>query len=744
MSLVPPNMAAIPSPVLKDPLRSTDSHLNAVAELLNKLHEPPLGAPRSLELTPERAHENHLAMVRLGIASSLFGALRAKHPATAAHCMRVAMGVSSWSLLMDMTTEQRDEIEVAALLHDLGKIGVPDRILLKPDQLTDEEFSYVDQHRSIGVDILRGCCNSESLLAMIQHCNDWYDGSRRGQTVAGTDLPLGSRMISIVDAFDAITNDQVYRHALSREHAMSELFQHAGRQFDPELVSDFCSFMNADQIKLNTVVSYRWLKQLHAEQSSDRWRLCSRPATSSESHGDLFQQKLLDSMHDAVVFIDGSGRITLWNRAAERLTGISAESLNYRYWSPTLIHLRDENHKLFSPNDCPLSASMQRQEQTFRRLSMMSRSGARSDIECHIIPVFGTGGAPLGAAMMMRDVATQVTLEQRVLSLHEQATRDALTQVANRAEFDRALSQRVAQCVQKRLPLSLIICDIDHFKKVNDTFGHQAGDAVLIAFGSLLKKHVQGGDLVARYGGEEFVILCSDCNNASATKRAEKIRAELEAIPQPALNGKCLTASFGVTELQDGDTPETMLRRADRGLYQAKANGRNMVVQLGAGIRSEATAPERRGWFSSWFRSAPAEALVQRTLITAVPLNIVGEKLKGFIADHSADVKKLEENHIAIEVTSSESLIGRRATDRPTPFHMDLQLEESLGGTDPRSRRYSHTKIHVTIRPARGRDRRQSNMLDMARRLLGSLKSYLIAQEVESPSGNSTPPTANA
>ncbi len=731
-----PTTAEIHDHAGKDPVSTTDSRLNEVADLLSKLNVPPVLSPQAPLPTPEQAHENHLAMVRLGIASSLFGALRAKHPATASHCMRVAMGVSSWSLLMDLKPQQRDEIEVAALLHDLGKIGVPDRILLKPDQLSEEEFSYVDQHRSIGVDILRGCCDSESLLAMVQHCNDWYDGSRRGQTCSGNDLPLGSRMIAIVDAFDAITNDQVYRHALSREHAMSELFQNAGRQFDPELVSDFCTFMNADQIKLHTVVAYRWLKQLHAEQSNDRWRLCSRPVAEAESTGDVFQHKLLEAMHDAVVFIDNTMRITLWNRAAERLTGISAESLHYRHWSPALIHLRDENQKLFSTSECPLTTSMQRQEQTVRRLSMISRGGSRTDIDCHIIPVFGTGGVPLGAAMMMHDIATQVTLEQRVQSLHEQATRDALTQVANRAEFDRTLSTRVSQCVQKRLPLSLIICDIDHFKKVNDTFGHQAGDAVLIAFGSLLKRHGLSGDLIARYGGEEFVILCGDCNNATATRRAEKIRAELEAIQQPALNGKCLTASFGVTELQDGDTPETMLRRADRGLYQAKANGRNMVVQLGAGIRSDSATPERRGWFS-WFRSEPIEDLVQRTLVTAVPLNIVGEKLRGFVADHSADIKSLDENHILLEVIASASLIGRRDSDRPTPFCMDLRLEES-SGNDAKSRRFSRTLIHVSIRPVRGRDRRQQNMLDMARRLLGSLKSYLIAQEIETPSQTAT------
>src|SRR5688572_25780389 len=117
----------------------------------------------------------------------------------------------------------------------------------------------------------------------------------------------------------------------------------------------------------------------------------------------------------------------------------------------------------------------------------------------------------------MHDASSQVTLEQRVQSLHERATRDALTQVANRAEFDRLLQSSVESHLERRLPCSLIICDLDHFKRINDTFGHPAGDEVLVGFGALLRRHCRSGDLVARYGGEEFVMLCPDCDNATAT-----------------------------------------------------------------------------------------------------------------------------------------------------------------------------------------------------------------------------------
>ena len=92
---------------------------------------------------------------------------------------------------------------------------------------------------------------------------------------------------------------------------------------------------------------------------------------------------------------------------------------------------------------------------------------------------------------------------------------------------------------------------------------------------------------MARYGGEEFVVLCADCDNATAARRAEQIRKALSQIAQPKMDGRSVTVSFGVTEIQPGDTPETMLRRADRALLMAKANGRNTVVQLGSGSGGE-------------------------------------------------------------------------------------------------------------------------------------------------------------
>lgn len=721
--------AAVPPPT--EPSRAAANQLAAVSTLLEAL-DTPADAPLndSAELF---TFENQLVQVRLGLASSLFAALRAKHAPTAAHSVRVALSCSAWTAVLGHSEAQRDELEIAALLHDVGKIGIPDEILHKTTKLTADEFAQVERHRLLGCDILRACCASQAILDVVEFSGAWFNGSREGYDRSGEDLPHGARMVAIVDAFDAMTSEQVYRRAMSRERAIAELFEFAGSQFDPQMVQEFCDFIQADQVKLQAVVARRWLKDLAPAAGEGFWRLSRGPLSSSAAHIEgTFHRKMIDSMHDAVVFVDGSLRIMLWNRAAERLTGILAPSIEHKVWSPTLIGLRDEQQKLIVEADCPVIQSIKSGVQTLRRLSIAGRSGQRVEVDAHLVPVHGKNGVSHGAALLMHDASSQITLEQRVQSLHEKATRDPLTQVANRAEFDRIHASWVESHLERRLPCSLVICDIDHFKKINDSFGHPAGDEVLIAFAALLRRHCRSGDLVARYGGEEFVMLCADCDNGTATCRAEELRGELAELPMPPLNGKCITASFGVTELQAGDTAETMLRRADRALYQAKEIGRNAVVQLGTGIGGEEPQQKRIGWWA-WLRGASPEQVLERTLASSVPLNLIVEKLRGFVADHFAQIESIDERQLVLHIDGESASMLRRSGDRPIPLVIQINVEEFPAGADRLSAgRMLRTLVRVTIRPQRTRDRRRRGVLDNATRLLASLKSYLMAQDLKS------------
>ena len=708
-----------------------------LAQLASLVDEMRVGvAPDATLKSQIVTYENRLIESRLGVAAGLFTALRCKYAPTATHSLRVALGCSNWGLAIGMPLEERDQLEIAALLHDVGKIGVPDVVLLKPGSLTPEEAVLMERHRAAALDILQCFCNDSPIVEIVKYSTAWFDGSRPAGAPKGTDLPRGARMLSIVDAFDSMTTDHVYRRAMSRERALNELFYCAGTQFDPDLVRQFAE-VGANERTQNEVTRL-WLHALDPQSANTQWQFTPTVYAPAHATENLFEKKLLDNMQDAVLFVDTNLQISLWNHGAERMTGIAAASVTQRNWLPELVAMRDEKGRQVLDLDDPVALAIKNAQQEIMRANIMGRNGRPVTVDIHVVPVSGADGALRGAAVLMRDASPQASLEKLCHSLHERATKDPLTQVANRAEFDRTHSMFVAAHLERRLPCGLIVCDIDHFKNVNDTFGHQAGDEALKAFASLLKGFCRPGDLVARYGGEEFVVLCADCNNATAAQKAEEIRKSLCEMPIQSIGGKSITASFGVTEVQAGDTPETMLRRADRALYEAKERGRNMVVQLGSGINGddEEKSKPARSWWRYFFGGGETGLILEKWLVTAVPIKVTIEKLRGFVADHHAEIDSIDCDTVKLRIDGEKLLANRRTTDRSVAFLVELKLTEEAFENANAMGSARRTRIYVAIRPRRDRDRRRTDSLERARVVMASLKSYLVATESEPPPGN--------
>lgn len=687
---------------------------------------------RSAPLPPGEAGDNQLVQVRLGLASSLFTALRSRHAPTADHSLRVAALCSSWSWTLGLTHEERDALEMAALLHDVGKVGVPDTVLLKPKRLENDEVALMNRHWQIGLEILAACCTNEEVMDILRYARAWYNGGNEDCPLAGNSIPLGARMLAIADAYDAMTSDHVYRPAVSHERALDELMRYAGTQFDPELVAAFAEQQHWDHAELRSRLARRWLADLDPEIVNANWKFNARPVVvGGESLVELCERKLLEHMHDGVVFVDAGRHIVFWNRGAERLTGTRAEAVLHRRWLPELLHMEDERGSLLDERCCPVAHAIRTGTQSLRRLTLQCRGRHGTSVDMHIVPVLSRDGTNLGAAILLHDVSSQITLEERCQNLHELATKDPLTQAANRAEFERVHELFVELHRQTEHPCSLIICDVDHFKSINDTFGHQAGDEVLQSVARLLRSNCRPGDLVARYGGEEFVILCSDCDVTTAAMRAEEFRRSIAAQAHSALGGRSLTISFGVTEIQPGDTPETMLRRADRALLQAKKSGRNRVVQLGVG-----SAPTDDEPFLGCTIATPActsqEFLEEAQLATKGPLSMAVEKLRGFVADQHAEVVATEGNHLRLQIGTPGGGLFRRISTGPCLL-VDAYLEEqhvdlpASDGLPPR--RGLRTILRVTIKPRRKRDRHLAETREKARQILASLRSYLMAEE---------------
>jgi diguanylate cyclase len=178
-------------------------------------------------------------------------------------------------------------------------------------------------------------------------------------------------------------------------------------------------------------------------------------------------------------------------------------------------------------------------------------------------------------------------LRTNLSAVEEVVLKDPLTGIGNRRCFDVTMEKTILESRQKNSVFSLIMCDIDHFKRVNDAFGHQVGDEIIKMFSRVIESSVREGDSIVRYGGEEFAIILPMTDQDSAKSIAERIRRQFESkkltIRETSQKVGQLTASFGVAQYRPGDDADMIVQRADAKLYDAKSGGRNRVAAFGSG-----------------------------------------------------------------------------------------------------------------------------------------------------------------
>ncbi len=730
-----PSGGANPVPVSRQ--QETQNRVAEISNLLSALDEAATESGVSIPNARALAaiqNESRMLEARLLMASSLLTALRHKHGPTATHSLSVALGCSCWAALAEIDEETRNTVELAALMHDIGKIGVPDRILEKTGRLTTAEKQIMDRHRQHAVDILKSCCGSERVLNAVRYAGTHFND--QDSQLTGKHLPLEARMIAIVDAFDAMTTDHVYRPARSREQALGELFEFAGTQFDPQLVQQFANTLSEQQDTLTAEIRSRWLGDLTSRGAGLPWanpgELAANPGGSFAGNvASLFEQKLIAAMQDGVVFVDGHAQITFWSKGAERLTGIRGSQAIGQCFTPSLLQMLDCTNQPVTDEDCPVAESLGNNTQLQQRRQIIGSHGEHAAVDLHIIPVQTQQGTVLGATILLHDAQEEASLEEKCAALHAEVTKDPMTKVANRAEFDRMLALYVEAHQQAAQPLSLIMVDIDHFKRINDNYGHQAGDKAIITLAKLLTSMCRPGDLVARYGGEEFAVLCADCGNADSAQRAEQIREKLAGMPHAYLANKCITASFGVTELEAGDTPESFLRRSDQALLLSKENGRDQVTQFGLGV--EKGQPPRKWW--QWRRRKRSPHAVESTLTSPVPIDVAIEKLRGFVSEHDVKIVSISDNKLEMEVSNATLNNHRRQSDRHMLFRVTLQFSEirmeGINKAGISTGEYVRTRINLKILPKRPRRRRRADMTEHARLIHQRIKAYLMADKEE-------------
>ena len=440
----------------------------------------------------------------------------------------------------------------------------------------------------------------------------------------------------------------------------------------------------------------------------------------------LFRQCLLNCMTDGAVFLDRNLRITAWNHRLETMTGLAAKNLINQRYDRNLLGFKDPaTGKLVSESKDPIALLLKTVKVVKGNYCIADNRNRDLRIMLTVTPVIGADHQFMGCVLLVHDDSAELDLQRQLRDMHALSILDPLTQVSNRNGFERAMDYFVFKHEQEKIPYSLIICDIDFFKQINDNYNHHIGDQALVAFAALLQDLVRDSDVLGRFGGEEFVILCDNCDLKSAAVRAENIRKTLNKTPMEMLDGKFITASFGVAELQPNETSTELFVRADTALMEAKETGRNRVVTSETthnSLFAKHDSTREPGEGGPAWPSLPNHALASGKYRTRTPVSVLVEKLRGLIVEMDAELRNVEASH-AVMVIEFED---RADFSRKGRFEVRIDfIEDVEGESSQKHGRRTYTYLRISVELAK-RKWFSTNVPDLAEDLLKEIRSYFM------------------
>jgi len=290
-------------------------------------------------------------------------------------------------------------------------------------------------------------------------------------------------------------------------------------------------------------------------------------------------KKIVESLHDGLYLVDRDRVITYWNKGAERITGFTADEVVGRSCSENILtHINSEGTTLCD-SLCPLAKCLTDEQPGEAEVFVHHKEGHRIPISVRISPLTDKDGRVIGGVEQFSDISNRSANELRLKELEKLAMLDPLTQLANRNYIQKEMEIRFAEKKRYNIPFGLLFMDIDHFKKVNDTYGHHIGDAVLKFVADTFVDNSRPFDIFGRWGGEEFIGVLRNVSLQDLERTGQRLRTLVEN-SYLIRNKKKLqvTISIGATLVHDDDTMESLLVRADRLLYESKKSGRNRLT----------------------------------------------------------------------------------------------------------------------------------------------------------------------
>lgn len=290
-------------------------------------------------------------------------------------------------------------------------------------------------------------------------------------------------------------------------------------------------------------------------------------------------ERIMDSLHDGLYFVDRERRVTFWNKSAERISGFAAEEVVGRCCSDNLLGHIDGLGNHLCGGACPMLLTMADGRSREAQVYMHHREGHRLPVSVWTCPLTDENGAIVGGVEQFTDISSLGAHQMRLKDLEKLDLLDELTNLANRNYLEQELRSRLEENKRLDAPFGILFMDIDSFKEFNETSGHAAGDRILKCLATTLAANSRPLDIYGRWGGEEFVGIIRECSARELEKIGNRVRLLVENayIMQ---NGEKLRATFsmGATMFRDGDTMDGLIKRAVTLRYDSKRAGGNRLT----------------------------------------------------------------------------------------------------------------------------------------------------------------------
>ncbi|MGH9495830.1 MAG: diguanylate cyclase [Candidatus Sulfotelmatobacter sp.] len=568
------------------------------------------------KLEDEKRHVEEMANLHLRTIEALALAIEAKDHTTHEHLQRVRVYAIEVAKELKISGPELEALHAAALLHDIGKLAVPEHIISKPGRLTPEEFEKMKIHTLVGAEILERVRFPYPVVPIVRAHHEKWDGSGYPMGLKGAEIPIGARILSAVDYLDALASDRQYRRALPLRDVMQKLAAESGKSFDPKVVeilqkryeqlerlavakssedpnaplstsikierglepaAGFESALAQDYAGkettfLSSIAAARQEAQALFELSQDLGASLSLGETLS-----VFSVKLKPMVpHDA---------IAIYIKREDELIPEYVNGDNYRLFSSLRIPVGQGLSGWVAQNRKPIINGNPSVEPGY--LNDPSKfSSLRSALA---VPLEGVAGV-IGVLALYRSerdafksdhlrillavsgkMALSIENALKFQQAENSAITDYLTGLPNARSLFLQLDRELARCKRDNSTLTVMVSDMDGFKQINDRFGHLEGNRVLRLFAQALKDTCREYDYVARMGGDEFVVIAPGLETDAASKKAEQMRILARQAGSEVCGEEILSLSVGRANYpDDGIDAEQLLAEADRRMYVEK------------------------------------------------------------------------------------------------------------------------------------------------------------------------------